>query len=327
MAKAGQIGMSFGGSGPIYLFTVNNWQFSLATTLKFFETVTFDASGKVVTLLGNTWDFTGAGSVTMPTPTFAKSAVTIEFGDSRYSRLAAANTFTKANSFNGAVTLGDAVGDAVTNKAGTHTYPNATTINYDAATTLDATGQTVGHKGTWDYSGATLIVPTYTVDVHIVVSAFSKGKGTNPPAEETIGPWDAFDFDKNGDDELFGIWEIPENYSNGTDITVSFRWAPTDTGTKTVTWGLEHEVRRPENGEALNAGTTTQIVTDDGLGQANGYQESGDITISGAGIVRSDTLGMRVFRDADASESGADDDYDNDAALIELHLSYTADKL
>jgi hypothetical protein len=227
----------------------------------------------------------------------------------------------------GDTTLGDAVGDQLTFRGGTVTFQNDTTWAIDGDLEADATGKTVAAKGTWDFSAATLTVPTYAVHHHVIVAALSKGKGANPPTAQLIGPWFAYDYDPTTDDELFATWELPEDYSDGTDITITFRWAPSDAKAGTVTWGVEHEFRRPENAEVLGAGSTTQIATDDAQEETNRFQENASITMSGTGVVSSDVLAMRIFRDADASEVGADDDYPSDASLIELHLIYTADTL
>lgn len=84
--------------------------------------------------------------------------------------------------FDGNVTMGNAVGDAVTYNAGTHTFPNVTTINFDAATVLDGTGQGIGLKGTWSGGSLTQFaeVPfAYTDDG-------SSGSGISVPASANI---------------------------------------------------------------------------------------------------------------------------------------------
>ncbi|MBA7658527.1 hypothetical protein ES703_66483 [subsurface metagenome] len=46
--------------------------------------------------------------------------------------------------------------------------------------------------------------------------------------------------------------------------------------------------------------------------------------IHGANIRLGDLIGFRIFRDADASEAGALDDYDQNAALVDFCIEYVA---
>ena len=54
--------------------------------------------------------------------------------------------------------------------------------------------------------------------------------------------------------------------------------------------------------------------------------KTGDITMSGTGVLNGDLIHMRLFRDADASEVGASDTYAADANLIMFTIEVMIDK-
>lgn len=245
----------------------------------------------------------------------------------------------------GDTTLGDGAGDTLAVDVGSVTFTsnlNGFTFDLDAIFTaasglirlsapsvevegsLEVTGDTALGDGAGDTTTVlgTFVPPPYIVHKHLVASALSKGKGSSPPGEDVINTWFVFDFSSTSDEEVFATWEVPENYLNGSDFLLEFRWAPTNTNTGTVVWGVEYEFRRPENSEALGAGSTTQTVLDAGLGLTNGFQESGVITLDGTGVISSDVLSMRLYRDV-----APNDDYNADAALVEVHFHFTADRL
>jgi len=144
--------------------------------------------------------------------------------------------------------------------------------------------------------------------------------GTNYPASGEIGVTPVLLFDATNDEWVYYEWEVPENYYAGSDIKLRFYWAPTDGNTGDVVWGIEYTIISPESDEVLTAATTTQTVTDSAQGLANELLRTDFITISGTGIQPGDIIGMRVYRDADA------DDYGADAALVHLGLYFQVDR-
>lgn len=66
----------------------------------------------------------------------------------------------------------DGATEIATYRAGIHTYPNATTINYDSTIVFDATGQSPEMKATtWDFTGSTnIIIP----DANAVTEAMNQ---------------------------------------------------------------------------------------------------------------------------------------------------------
>lgn len=141
---------------------------------------------------------------------------------------------------------------------------------------------------------------------------------SNPPAADVIGLAYVELFDAASDEQMYFDLCLPEQYADGEDIIFKFVWAPTDNSTNTVTWGIESLFMEPDADDSLTAATATDIVTDDSQGMRYELLLSPSLTIDGTSLVNSSCGTLRCFRDADASESGADDDYAADAALIKL---------
>jgi len=147
----------------------------------------------------------------------------------------------------------------------------------------------------------------------------------NQPDDVTIGVTPVLQFDKTGDESVHISTELPHTYCNGTDILAHFHWAPADADAGNVTWGIEWHHTQYENNEILTEATTTQIVIDATDSRQDEHLKSGNITIDGTGISDGDELHIRVFRDADASEDGASDTYDDDASLLHFDLEIMVD--
>jgi len=147
----------------------------------------------------------------------------------------------------------------------------------------------------------------------------------NLPEYQTLNNGVVLAFNKSTDEEVFGLFCVPGDYDDGTDLKFHIHWAPDIASTDTVTWGLEYLILTSDNDEQLTGSTTTAIVTDDAQNLAEELLQTGDITISGTGVVSGDVIQFRIFRDADASESGADDDFDDDAFLVAAHIVYMSD--
>lgn len=128
-------------------FTSGVFTFSNPLTINFNAATTFDGLGFIMTMNATSWDF--RGSLFAPfiiNATTGPEAVNRDTGDARWGQLAAANTFTKANTFEGNMTIGNAAVDTVTVDSGTWTFTNPLTVNFDAATLFDATGFTLTFK-------------------------------------------------------------------------------------------------------------------------------------------------------------------------------------
>jgi len=144
--------------------------------------------------------------------------------------------------------------------------------------------------------------------------------GVNYPSEGEIGVTPVLLFDATNDEWVYYEWEVPENYYTGSDFKIRFYWSPTDANTGDVVWGIEYTIVTPENDEVLTTTTTTATVTDSTQSLANELLRSDFITIPGTGVQPGDIISMRVYRDADA------DDYGADAALVHLGLYFKVDR-
>jgi len=144
--------------------------------------------------------------------------------------------------------------------------------------------------------------------------------GTNYPAEGEIGVTPVLLFDATNDEEIYYEWVVPDNYDPGSDIKLRFAWAPIDASTGDVVWATEYTIVTPDNDEVLTVATTTATVTDSAEGLANELLLTDFITISGTGVQAKDTVSMRIYRDADAGDYGAD------AALVHLGLYFQVDR-
>lgn len=123
-----------------------------------------DADGRYVNLIGDS-AMTGAHSYLSAILTAADAAkaahvVTRGFGDTRYMNVTG-DTMTGSLVVEGELQIGKGVAQTVLSEAGSWLFPNITTITYNAATTFDATGQTVACKGTWAFAD-TITVPDAT---------------------------------------------------------------------------------------------------------------------------------------------------------------------
>jgi hypothetical protein len=135
-------------------------------------------------------------------------------------------------------------------------------------------------------------------------------------------------FDKNTEEELYFVAQLPHRWAQGTDLEVHCHWVPAATaagaGTD-VCWGLEYTWVNI-NG---TFGNTALIYGDE---QSNGATETLTAgkhyltelgTISGTGKTLSSMLVCRIFRDAGGT--GGTDDYDDDAGLLEVDFHIQID--
>lgn len=144
--------------------------------------------------------------------------------------------------------------------------------------------------------------------------------GVNYPGEGEIGVTPVLLFSAANDEWVYYEWAVPDNYDIGSDFKIRFTWAPTDTSTGDVVWAIEYTIVTPNDNETLTTATTTKTVTDSAEGIADELLRTDFIIIPGTGVQPKDTISMRVYRDADA------DDYGADAALVHLGLYFQIDR-
>lgn len=118
-------------------------------------------------------------------------------------------------------------------------------------------------------------------------------------------------FDKTVEQELFGEKQFPHTYKEGTNFVPHIHWAPTDTDTGNVVWGME--LLGPTNvGDTFPATTTMLTSTSAADGTAMKHQIASFGERSGTNVAISAVSSARIFRDA----GNASDTYDNDAVLL-----------
>ena len=153
------------------------------------------------------------------------------------------------------------------------------------------------------------------------------------PADTTEDDFPVHDYDATNDESVFIHWEIPHEYASAGEIHLHVEYfvdtAPA--GAANVTWGVEYKKQSIGDNFDFSAGTTTVIVNDAlTTGTPANDQKihsSDEIHLTTTGFEPMDVILIRVFRDADASEGGATDDFGSDARVFNYHLMFLSDKM
>ncbi|HEB26923.1 MAG TPA: hypothetical protein ENI05_03970 [Porticoccus sp.] len=158
-------------------------------------------------------------------------------------------------------------------------------------------------------------------------------KGGVGPGDSDEDGFPIHDYSAASDESVFIHWEIPHSYASAGEIHLHVEYfvdtAPV--GASTVTWGVEYKKLSIGDNFDFGAGTTT-IIVNDALTTgtpANDKQihSSDEIHLVTTGFEPMDVVLIRIFRDADASEVGATDDFGSDARVFNYHLMHLSDKL
>lgn len=153
------------------------------------------------------------------------------------------------------------------------------------------------------------------------------------PDDSTEDGFPIHDYDPATDESVFLHWEIPHNYASAGEIHmhVEFFVDTAPTSAKNVTWGLEYKKLSIGDNFDFSSGTTT-IITNVALTTGTPANDkkttnSGQLLLTTTGLEPMDIFLMRIFRDANASEEDATDDFGSDARVFNYHLMYLSDKL
>ncbi len=158
-------------------------------------------------------------------------------------------------------------------------------------------------------------------------------KGGVGPADSDEDNFPIHDYDSTNDESVHIHWEIPHVYASAGEIHlhVEFFVDTAPASAKNVTWGVEYKKQSIGDNFDFGAGTTTVIVN---TALATGtpandkkIHSSAEIHLITTGFEPMDVVLIRIFRDADASEGGATDDFGSDARVFNYHLMYLSDKL
>jgi hypothetical protein len=164
-------------------------------------------------------------------------------------------------------------------------------------------------------------------------SGGSKIPGTSKLVDDGSGSQGilTYVFDKATEEELYFAVQMPHAWKFETAIHPHVHWTPVADGAEgaKVSWGLEYSVAK--------IGTTfpdstiiygdTATPNEDLIANRHYLTEIGDgsgISMTGVDSV-SPMILCRIFRDA--TGAGGTDDYDDDAALLEIDFHYEIDAL
>lgn len=158
-------------------------------------------------------------------------------------------------------------------------------------------------------------------------------KGGVGPADGTEDSFPLHDYDSTNDESVYVHWEIPHDYASAGEIHIHTEWfVDTAPGAAAnVTWGVEYKKQSIGDNFDFGAGTTTVIVNDaittGTPANDKKIHSSAQIQLTTTGFEPMDVVLIRIFRDADASEGGATDNFGSDVRVFNYHLMYLSDKL
>lgn len=169
---------------------------------------------------------------------------------------------------------------------------------------------------------ALLIKQTATGWRDLVMPGISfRGGAIAPDLVTFVGGIYQYAFDAAIVEELYSIGHPNHDYKPGTQVDVHIHWAPSNTNTGVVRWGVEYSFARGFSIEAFPA-TTTQYLEQAGSGTDRMHQivDSGLITI--ANFETDGLIAVRVFRDA----THVNDTYNADAFFLGCDFHFQSDR-
>ncbi|KKK49265.1 hypothetical protein LCGC14_3136810, partial [marine sediment metagenome] len=236
----------------------------------------------------------------------------------------------------------------------------------DISWSIYSLGGPMSHLGNARFGGSADVVPTDALEV-VGVSVLGDGGATDytqyaadgymtmagtarvlrnvdfePKAVKQggVGPADGggtgfptHDYDQTNDESVLIHWEIPHEYASAGEIHlhVEFFVDTAPASAESVTWGVEYKKLSIGDNFDFSSGTTPVIVNTDlttGTPANDGkIHSSAEINLTTTGFEPMDVVLIRIFRDADASEAGATDDFGGDARVFNYHLMYLSDKM
>ena len=152
------------------------------------------------------------------------------------------------------------------------------------------------------------------------------------PGASTEDAFPIHDYSAANDESVFIHWEIPHTYASAGEIHLHVEYF-VDTAPiadANVTWGVEYKKLSIGDNFDFDAGTTTVIVNDalttGTPANDKSIHSSDEIHLVTTGFEPMDVVLIRIFRDANASEVGATDDFGSDARVFNYHLMFLSDK-
>lgn len=152
----------------------------------------------------------------------------------------------------------------------------------------------------------------------------AKVTGNNQPSWDvfTDGIY-AYSFSPSVKNEVWLVFHLNHDYALGTSIYPHIHWAPSDTNTGVVRWGIEFTVAKGHNQEAFGPSQTIYLEEEaPGIAKQHMVTEvADDSAISPIGLEPDTLIYMRVFRDA----AHANDTYPSGVFGLMADLHYQSD--
>jgi len=171
-----------------------------------------------------------------------------------------------------------------------------------------------------NFASKKTLVLNPTVYDDIIIQAYNLRGGTTPP---TYGAFQdsifGVSFINTQTDIVYGSFEIPHTYKEGTALEAHLHWSPSSTDTGSCVWNFNYSIANPITG---TFGTETLItMTQAGDGTVNKHQYvSGNNTIPGTGRLVGDICVFALSRPAGDSFTG-------NAFLHSIGVHYQIDTL
>lgn len=157
-------------------------------------------------------------------------------------------------------------------------------------------------------------------------------KGGVGPADNTEDNFPTHDYDATNDESVFVHWEIPHDYASVGVIHIHFEFfVDTAPGsTEYVTFGVEY--RKLSIGDNFSFSGTTTVIANTAITSGTPANDkkihiTSEISLVVTGFEPGDIILFRFFRDANASEGDASDNFGNDVRVFNYHLEYLRDKI
>ena len=214
----------------------------------------------------------------------------------------------------------------------------STGLGDNAADTHDLHGvTTLGDGGTtnntrFSATGVLTMAGTARVLRSVDFEPDAVKKGGVGPTDSAEAGFPIHDYQATNDESVHIHWEIPHDYASAGEIHfhVEFFVDTAPGAAANVTWGVEYQ--KLSIGDNFNFGATTTVITNTALTTGTPANDkkihsSTEIHLTTTGFEPMDVILIRIFRDANASEVGATDNFANDARVFNYHLMYLSDKL
>ena len=158
----------------------------------------------------------------------------------------------------------------------------------------------------------------------IVLSVTSLGIGASAPDLVEINSSGIYTYAFDGlstSEQLFGCFEVPHNYAEGTDLSPHIHWMPTTADAGDVKWCVQFY--RVGTGDTFST-TPGEICAVESTNETawEAFTTASEI-IDGSDISIAEQIAFRLYRDP----SDAEDTYAHDAAVLTFGIHYQIDTL